>query len=316
METKNIPSKICKSLTRLIENLPELESLSVNEVEDGECNSDTNDILFVFGADVILDSRDLPTDYCRKHEDCDEKKPMCEENMCKACPIETPAWNGSSCTTCLNTDPTKPAWNGERCVSCPTETTWNAENEKCESGKWECRTNEECKKGEYCYIYQGYNCIQEFSSDLNSSYYSGTCRNALNDLTNPKIDTHYITSNNEMTYQSAQRLCQVLRKNMISVEDLKCAHRICASGCDAKRGYCHRDTSTDVSIASSSNISSVVSEIKKAYASWSRYSWTNTKYDSCHTYILVTDAAMGIRGNGEVYNDDRGNHRPRFAMCQ
>ena len=101
-----------------------------------------------------------------------------------------------------------------------------------------------------------------------------------------------------MMWWSAKNFCQGLGKTLVDISDYKCAHSICAKGCDGIKGYCHANTSTALNTADSSNVSDNSQAMKEAFGG--SYGWTNTDYNSCISYGIYFGgiANFNYRNNG------------------
>lgn len=115
----------------------------------------------------------------------------------------------------------------------------------------------------------------------------GNYRKATNDIKTPKSGSNppFIMSGRQMMWWSALNFCQTLGKTLVEISDYGCAHTICPSGCNAKTGFCHADTSMKVSSGSAYNISANVASMKAAYDQVT--SWTNTDSTSCAAYNIA-----------------------------
>ena len=77
-----------------------------------------------------------------------------------------------------------------------------------------CKKNEECGEGEYCYVYE-MNCNGSIT-------YPGYCRNAKNDAIFGK-KTPFITAKIQMDLWSTRRFCEVLNAKTVTANPLtKC----------------------------------------------------------------------------------------------
>ena len=284
MEVKEVPEEICRPLRRMVENLSGLENLSVNDVEAGECRNDNNTILLAFEADVILDNRDLPADYCRKHEDCDKSKPICENHKCKACPA------------------------GQE---------WDVATEACIKNKT-CISNTNCNTTvNFCNI-TSFTTSGSCNAD-NPNYYtnlSGTCTaiggsSSTNDVTG--IGTVY-RSNDYMTWWAAKNWCEAQGKSLLDISGTKLgcywsgtttAWSIAAGSgigyCCASGQSCNNGTSTSMN-------SQPMQDLR---AKWGGYGWTATDYyageNSCYAYYLRLF-------NGHILGDPKEYYYA--ALCQ
>ncbi len=166
-----------------------------------------------------------------------------------------------------------------------------------------CKSNNDCNKGDYCDItsYGSSNCM------TNTTSITGICRNAKADIRPAPSNNSspFIVSEHKMMWWGAKNFCQALKKTLVEVNDFECAHSICRSGCTAKSGYCHEDTSISVSTKSSTNISPVMQELKKAFSS--TYGWTNSSYTSCNPYFVYFF-------EGYIYTN--GPNRTHPAICK
>ncbi len=237
---------------------------------------------------------------CTANTDCPGDYPYCDSGVCMPCPTGTPVWNGTSCeacpmatpiwdselgqcVTCAEADSTKPVWNEEtnQCEACPTETVWDDEAgvcivQQCKGVVYACNDNNDCGAGEYCDItcYDNH-CTEDMSG------MGGTCRNVQDDLNDKSEEEPFWVSDRYMNWWSAKNFCQGLGKQMISLDDLECAHPM------ELHGYCHEDTSTDVIYYNPLNISDKVSRTFNAYGSiWGWMESDSYAPDNCYTRMV------------------------------
>ncbi len=141
-----------------------------------------------------------------------------------ACKTATPYWNGTKCTTCP--EGSQPL-NGKCVCNNDTSKEWkaSAEDGACEKELFgECESNADCGPGEYCYLYWGNSCSNEFDSNkfgLGYNNNKGECRNARGDA-NPGKKTHFVGSNSKMTWWSAERFCTALGRRQATRNTVRC----------------------------------------------------------------------------------------------
>ena len=170
--------------------------------------------------------------------DCADKPdtPKCNTNInqCVECTAKTDCKNPSKpqcntdinqCVQCLTyndcTDtPATPQCNTDTntCEACPPKSVFY----EGECVSYECRSNEDCAdKGSdyYCYVKEGYEREQEFTSDPSDDDFGGQCRNALTDASWAE-NKKYALSTVDMNWYSAFRFCEKLNKRVPSYTDL------------------------------------------------------------------------------------------------
>ena len=264
--------------------------------DDANCTEEDNEILFWFNSDESGEyanyiEYDNNTEYDNEYE---EEIP--EDIPTVNCPGETSVKGLGGFAIGLPEEETGRIVN----CYCPINTKYTNEG-TCETLPENCKTNNDCNKEEYCNIPKSVGNV--CSTDTTSI--SGTCRNTRSDIKSPQQGTTspFILSIS-MTWWSANNFCQALGKKLADVSDYDCAHKICTNDCDAKTGFCHANTSLSVSSSSSSNISTIMNALKKAYSS--TYGWTNTVYNGCNQYFVYFPT-------GYVYYN--GRNRTHSAIC-
>ncbi len=183
---------------------------------------------------------DCDSNICRKDHTCGEcasdsdciniEKPKCNQNTntCESCPAATPKWNGNACVECItsadctNPDEPKCEESTHTCKPCPPKSVFY----EGECVPYDCRSNEDCKDGEYCYLYEGCGCTAdtEFENG-NPKCNGGTCKNAQNEAHPYELSdgyTYYF--GNDMDWFSAKRFCDALHAEMITLETLNCSN--------------------------------------------------------------------------------------------
>ena len=279
----DVPEKVCQQILSEAKHLPNIVEQQLNgvAVEDGVDCEDNNEIMLLFNADG---SGKLAKN--------------CDQSPVLNCPTNT-SKNGQGGLAKTLTDETTGIQ--VKCYCVKRDTAYNETTGKCEALTGTCSSNAQCNRGEYCDItnYGTNYCTK------NTSGMKGTCK--LPTLKTPKSNTNppFVVSSAQMYWWSANHFCQALDKTLVEVSDYACAHTICPSGCNAKIGYCHVDTSMSVTASSTSNISAIVRAMKLAYGS--SYNWMNTDYTSCNAYIIYTY-------QGYIHNNLRYDRR--FAVCK
>ncbi len=173
---------------------------------------------------------------CTADSDCTDTPdtPKCNTNINKCVPClsagdcknpDKPQCNtANKCVECLTYNDCKNDrmpqcdTNTNTCKPCQPKSIWYKDN--CYS--YECRSNEDCAdKGAdyYCYVKEGYEREQEFTSDPSDDDFGGQCRNALTDASWAE-NKKYALSTVDMNWYSAFRFCKKLNKRVPSYTDL------------------------------------------------------------------------------------------------
>ena len=185
------------------------------------------------------------------------------------------------------------------CYCVARDTSYNETSGECETLPETCNKNADCNRGEYCNItdYGSMYCTKDTSG------MSGECRDATNDIKTLNSGTNppFIVSSRAMCWWSAVNFCEALGKALVEVSDYGCAHSI-----NSAEGYCHADTSIDVTSSSTSNVSANVVAMKAAYGNYN--CWTNTDYNSCYAYLVLF--------NGGYVKAHIRNHGGYHAACK
>ncbi len=243
VELPKIPNGVCQPLARLINGMDNLIAFSVNDSEyeeGGNCQEGENDLYAVFSGETISDLT-----HCERDDDCKELESTpvcdlsrhvcvecteekgcegdehCENNTCVTC--ASGVWNGTDCVECtedndcLKKGTEKPVCNENKCEPCPDGQQWKESAQGCAA--YECRTNEDCTDGKYCYFKtDGKNGECNLESGKTEGCYGewkdetqgGTCKDVNSAFRSIKAtikSQEYVVSNESMTWWSACRLC-------------------------------------------------------------------------------------------------------------
>ena len=236
IELPKIPDGVCQPLIRLINGMDNLIAFSVNDSEyeeGGNCQEGENDLYAVFSGETVSDLT-----HCEGDDDCKELETTpycdlsrhvcvrcyedsqcahnqyCEDNVCKSC-NEGLVWNGTDCVECtedndcLKKGTEKPICNTDTntCEPCPDGQQWKESAQGCAA--YECRTNEDCTDGKYCY-FKANGMQTGCTGEWNDETQGGTCKDvngAFQSITATIKNQEYVVSNESMTWWSACRLC-------------------------------------------------------------------------------------------------------------
>ena len=236
-----------------------------------------------------------------------------------ACSTATPYWDGTKCTAC----PEGSKAEGGKCV-CNNDSTkeWKAslENGGCDKERvGECESNSDCGLGEYCYMYYGNDCTQEFKTDkfgvgINDSNKS-QCKKAKSDInTSGDTNSKYILSTKDMTWWSAERFCNALGKHMVKISDLNCCNTS-LGGTMTGTCYAKKEEGT---CSSSNGLSDEIKALRKAengteasgkhsYWLYDLYTSTTADRNSCSAYYVYLNY-------GNVFYFNRNSYV--YALCE
>ena len=288
MSIGGLTEKVCQTMLSEAGFLPYVAETQLNgtTVTDGtNCTEEDNEIMFLFNADGSGELAENVGGNNSNSDDEDEPTPTV------SCPENTSEDGQGGLATTLTDTAT-----GKQIQCYCTEVDTKYTNGTCETLPETCNKNADCNRGEYCDItdYGSTYCTKDTSN------MSGECRNASSDVKTPNSGTNppFVMSSRNMMWWSADNFCLALGKTLVEVGDYSCAHSFCQNGCDATEGYCHADTSTDVNVSNSSNLSANLIAIISAYGYV--HTWTNTEYSSCRTYFVNTH-------NTNVYAHAKGN---------
>ena len=292
---KNVPEEVCKNMLSETEELPNLVQKKLNGVvvEDGSDCGENNEITLLFNAEG---TGELAKN-CGEGGGAEPEEP---EVPTISCPTNTSTEGEGGLAKTLTDEATEKA---VQCYCVERDTSYNEETGECETLPETCSSNTQCNRGEYCDItdYGGTYCTKDTSG------MKGSCRNASSDVKTPNSGTNppFVMSSKMLGWLSAKNFCQALGKTMVELSDYECAHSFCPSGCDATEGYCHADTSTDVSVSNSSNLSVNLIAMIRSYGYV--HTWTNTDYNTCRAYFVNTHIT-------NVYAHGKGNKY--YAVCK
>ena len=318
IEMQNIPEGVCKPLANLIDNMDNEIAFYINEKsvdgegeEKGACNEEFNTLRVIFGADS--DSEAIKCNG-EGDPDCPAELPVCLNHVCVECEKDE---------DCLAKGTENPICNTTegKCKPCPDGQQWKKSAKGCVP--YECRTNEDCKNGEYCYLGTGLGgengCELEFS-DEPGPFFSGQCHSVESDSTDEIIisneqtqtKTKYFGSQIRMNWWSACRFCAAKThvsdspcdSSIVSEPDFIADYSVlqCADLIDIaaqETGYCHA-TSIGNTNNVNSNISPVVVQLKTLSGFSSNDAWLRNDYTGCR----VANVRIS---NGLVHHTARGN---------
>ena len=256
MTLEGIPEDVCKSASQMTANMMNLVEQRINGHTDNRgilCQEENNQLTFLFDAN---DGQGFDND---NGDDNDE----------------------GNATNPNNPDVTLPKEDEEEETTTTTFETTTTTPIITQTGTYtiggECRSNSDCNNGYYCHICGG-DC-----NSLSGTY--GECWKTSNSIRNkPSSAPFWISNSSNMTYWSANNLCQAMGMRLVSLSDFDCP-----------------------SVSSSWCNTSKVSAMEEAY-NWS-YAWTtstNCSYNESKNCI-ITDHG-GVCGGGCYSN-------AMYAIC-
>ncbi len=182
--------------------------------ENYHCSKDSTCIQCA--ANEVWDDESKECVECTADSDCTDTPdtPKCntETNTCVECVSDQ---------NCIEKDTNKPVCNSDThtCEPCPPKSLWYVNDGKCHA--YECRSNEDCDNGEFCMMTSGYQKCEEFSPSPHSQTYSGKCVDVNSEKGYLPTSNFYYSEHN-MTWWSAERFCEALKKQMATRSLLGC----------------------------------------------------------------------------------------------
>ena len=277
----NIPAGVCKPLATLLDGMDDTVFLEINgddyATTENLCGKDKNEIEVAFSAENSGDDDSVPEE-CPKgttlSEDgsectCAENEKTCNGGCCAGC-TGGKVWNGKKCVCpagaksgkggeeCVCSG-TNPYWDGTKCTTCPTgsqplngkcvcsndpskEWKASAEDGACNEERFgECEDNADCGPDEYCYLYFGKDCYNEFDPNkfgVGRSDTKSECRNVHDDIKGGKagnnsgfIFAEADVNSGYMTGWSAERFCKALGRSRPTRKSIGCGSVPSGSSC-------------------------------------------------------------------------------------